>query len=103
MFTNCLRSLLLQLFLEIGEHLENMTFSGVLCFRLIYPHLGHGSWGREFSVDFFDVNRRKGGWTALVPLAVTTLPLKVAIAVALEVFFLQGAISFEEGLKMEEL
>ena len=36
-FTNHLDSLLFQLFLKIGEHLETLTFCGASCFRLIIP------------------------------------------------------------------
>ena len=39
-----------------GKYLEKLTFSEVLCFKLIYPRLGNDSWRREFFVDFFDVN-----------------------------------------------
>ena len=91
-YTNCLRSLLLQLFLEIGEHLEKLIFNGAPCFRLINPYLEHGSWGRKLFVDFFDMSERRGGWTAPVPLAATNLPLVVVAMVALEVLFLEGAI-----------
>ena len=56
MFTSRVRSLLFQLFLKASKHLEKLTFNWVMCFKLIYPHLGHDSWRREFSVDFFDVN-----------------------------------------------
>jgi len=38
--TNRLRSLFFQLFLEISEHLEKLTFGGASCFRLINFHSG---------------------------------------------------------------
>ena len=42
-FTNRLRPLLVQLFLEAGEHLEKLTFGGELSLGLIGPCLWHGS------------------------------------------------------------
>ena len=47
--TNRLCSLLLQLFLEIGEHLEKLTFSGASRFKLINQHLRHDSWEESSS------------------------------------------------------
>ena len=49
MFTSCLHLLIFQLFLEAGKHLEKLTFSGVLCFKLIYPHLGYDDKGENSS------------------------------------------------------
>ena len=55
-FTNRLRPLLLQLFLEAGKHLEKLIFGRERCLGLIGPLLGHGSWKREVFITFFDVN-----------------------------------------------
>jgi len=57
-FTNCLSPLLIQLFLEVGEHLEKLTFSEKSCLELVGPHLRHGSSEGVLFTDVCDVNAR---------------------------------------------
>ena len=59
-FIDHLRLLLVQLFLEAGEHLEKLTFSGEPRFRMVGPHLWFGSWGRVFFTSVFDGNVQVG-------------------------------------------
>ena len=55
-FTNHFRSLLIQLFLEAGEHLEKLTFGGELCLRLVSPYFMRVKWGRVLFVNVFNVS-----------------------------------------------
>ena len=54
-FMNRVRLLLIQLFLEVCEYLEELTFGVEPCSGLVGPHLGRCSLGRFFA-DVFDVN-----------------------------------------------
>jgi len=66
----------------------------VLCFKLIYPHQGHDSRRRKFSIEFFDMMSKSiRELIAQMPPITTDLSLEVAGVVALEVLFLEGAIS----------
>jgi len=98
--------LLVQLFLEAGEHLEKLTFNGEPRLGLVGPHLWRGSWGRVFFAGFFDMNIRvEGRVDSLHALGTTDLSLAVATIAAWEAFLLEEPFSmlarlFEESLSM---
>jgi len=52
-FMNRLRTLLIQLFLEADKYLEELTFGGEPCLRLV---VGRGRSGRLLFADVLDVN-----------------------------------------------